>query len=440
MNSITIDGLGKSSEEIVSLIQHQHQLQEISHQESASHDNEPSAKLGLFAVTMDQAIGLALVRLIQDHGPWKRISVLQCSGPCAIMVVTHAMSRSEAFHLLDHQSRDHAESVALFSQIGVQLGMFPTPLKILGLPEWRWTRETLDAIGMGLYNNTTLEELDLRNAEMTSRPLSLQPLAHGLRGATSLRVLNLRACQLWGVELSLLVRALIDHPSLQELYLRVNACRSQDISALLESTHCQLRTLDWSRQASAHDDIPYIMDMEPFARALRSNQTLQFLDLSDNLQLDDSDIEILTPALLHNPTLQHLLIGGRNDFSQEGAKDLLEVMKTNVSIERLRLPTHRGSDMEQFQRQVIFFSNWNRAGRRIRSQHNNFPSALWALVVGRINIIEWGAKGRRWGRPNMIATKNGDTERASVMFCLLRDAPILFDRSRSTNCTSNTVL
>jgi hypothetical protein len=62
------------------------------------------------------------------------------------------------------------------------------------------------------------------------------------------------------------------------------------------------------------------------------------------------------------------------------------------------------------------------------------------LVVGRINIIEWGAKGRRWGRPNMIATKNGDTERASVMFCLLRDAPILFDRSRSTNCTSNTVL
>jgi hypothetical protein len=449
MNSITIDGLCRSSEEIVSLIEKQQlqlQLQRIPHQESASNDNEPSAKLGLFAVAMDQAVGLALVRLIQDHGPWKRISMLQCSGPCAIMVITHVvMSRSEAFHLVDHQSRDHAESVGLFSQMGIQLGMSTAPLKGLGLPEWRWTRETLGAIGMGLCDNTTLEELDLRNAEITSRPLSLQPLARGLRGATSLRVLNLRACQLGGVELSLLVRALIDHPSLQELYLRGNACRSQDISTLLDesTSHCQLQTLDWSRQEATGDDIHYTLDMEPFARALRCNQTLKFLDLSDNLQLDDSDIQLLATALLHNHTLQHLLIGGRNDFGPGGAKALLEVMKTNVSIERFRLPTHRGSEMEKCQRQVTFFANLNRAGRRILSSQyntNDIPSALWALIVERINAIKWGANGRRWGRPNMMATKNGDTERASVLFCLLRDAPVLLERYSSINRASNTAL
>jgi hypothetical protein len=69
---------------------------------------------------------------------------------------THVlMSRSEAFHLVDHQSRDHAaESVGLFSQMGIQLEMSTTPLKVLGLLEWRWTRETLGAIGMGRCNNS----------------------------------------------------------------------------------------------------------------------------------------------------------------------------------------------------------------------------------------------------------------------------------------------
>jgi hypothetical protein len=97
----------------------------------------------------------------------------------------------------------------------------------------------------------------------------------------------------------------------------------------------------------------------------------------------------------------------------------------------IKIPLHDGRDyleMEELQAEVTFFANWNRAGRRILLQDNVLRS-LWSLIVERINTIEWGKAAWRWDRPNMLSTENGETERASVLFSLLREAPFLFERS-----------
>jgi hypothetical protein len=83
----------------------------------------------------------------------------------------------------------------------------------------------------------------------------------------------------------------------------------------------------------------------------------------------------------------------------------------------------------ELQAEITFLANWNRAGRRILLL-NNVPRSLWSLIVERINMIEWGGKkARKWGRPSMLSTEDRETERASLLFCLLREAPALFERS-----------
>jgi hypothetical protein len=356
-------------------------------------------------------------------------------------------------------------------------------LKRLVLAGFSWTPEMLAALGIGLSSNITLLELDLsfaRRLENTDNEniVSLQPLAQGLRDATSLRSLVFHNSRLDDAHLAELIGALRDHPSLRSLNLNGNNCQSQgtlQVATMLQSLYSKLRCLRLGAQHDPHDHGEYShIDIGPLASALRTNQTLEFLDLAYNTplrperlhapndhseyirldiallasalrtnqtlvflnlsynRLTDSDMTTLGPALRANNVLRCLYLDdtrrNANSFGPNGAKELLESMQHNLSIECLSIPTESGLEMKALQRKINFLANRNRAGRRLLSQENNIPGALWALLVERINTTFWGERNKRVVCPCLLATKDAETERASILFCLLRDAPVLFER------------
>jgi hypothetical protein len=57
-------------------------------------------------------------------------------------------------------------------------------------------------------------------------------------------------------------------------------------------------------------------------------------------------------------------------------------------------------------------------------------SALWALIIERINRMRWGEFENQRDPPDILATQIAAShERASLLFCLLRDAPVLLEHS-----------
>jgi hypothetical protein len=402
---ITIDGFAVESSDLLCTIQ-----EYCRHQD----DDESPAALGLFAVNMDRTIASSLVILIRSQR-WQRIGICRCSGRHADLVVISAMYQADMVQVTDCQFPSQ-----YLSTLGMELQY--TKTKKLTIVEMILTEGNCRALGVGLSRNATLESLDLRNTVIHS----VHPLAIGLGDARHLRVLNLRFCKLRDSQLEVLLGALNGHSSLEELYLRGNFCRTEgmhQIANMLLHPNCNLRTLDLSRQQHSESAFPMLL----LATALRTNQSLRFLDAMSN-SLNDKDIGILADALFQNSGLEHLIVTGANPFSVEGANKLLQVMEHNFSIQRLRIPCHRSKE-EKYQRRITFQANLNRGGRRILFQQKApIPSALWSLVLERINKIEWGERGTRWSRPNMVASKNGEQERASVMYAILKDSPVLFEQ------------
>jgi hypothetical protein len=425
--SIVIDGLAKSNQQIIVTLQ---ELMGCAKQDDSDWD------LLIRFVGIDEEVASAIVAFIQRRS-WKCITLSYCSGPYAHLVIRHAMPRSESFYF-----RGGSDEGSLLHQVGIQLG--PSELKHLAITSaGQWTSENLTALGMGLSSNTTLE------------------------------VLELAFCWLDDMQVAYLLRGLRDNPSLRDLNFTGNECRSQgmlQLAVLLQSLKSQLQMINLSWQFVDEppprdprqlqhdydplppllgggvpelpgDDTPVLLGdsrdaseyagldiVAPLSAVLRTNQTLQRLDLSYN-KLTDLDMAVFAHSLRDNTCLQQLSLEG-NCFGPKGVKALLELMKSNSAIELIKIPARRGLpvEMEELQAEVAFLANWNRAGRRILLQ-NNVPRSLWSLIVERINAIEWGKKTEKKWDKIMLSTKDGETERASLLFCLLREAPALFERS-----------
>jgi hypothetical protein len=312
-------------------------------------------------------------------------------------------------------------------------------LKRLVLTRFSWTPEMLTALGIGLSRNTTLLVLNLSFAHLLENTgndniVSLQPLAQGLRDARSLSSFYFNNSGLDDAQLAELIGALRDHPSLRILDFSGNKCQSQgilQIANMLQSPYSKLCALRLASQRDPYAHSEYIrFDIALLASALRTNQILTDLNLSCS-RLTDTDMTALALALRENNGLRSLslydTLRDTHNIGPNGAKELLESMQYNFSIQFLSIPIESGLEMEAFQREITFLANRNRANRRILSQ-NNIPSALWALLIERINTFAWGELNKPSVCPSLLATKDADTERASILFCLLRGSPVLFGR------------
>ena len=72
-----------------------------------------------------------------------------------------------------------------------------------------------------------------------------------------------------------------------------------------------------------------------FAEALKTNTTLQQLNLADN-RIDEKGATQLAEALKGNNSIQKLDLG-ENDLADNGTKQLAEALKTNNSLQELDL-------------------------------------------------------------------------------------------------------
>jgi Ran GTPase-activating protein (RanGAP) involved in mRNA processing and transport len=146
------------------------------------------------------------------------------------------------------------------------------------------------------------------------------------------------------------------------------------------------------------------------------HSALEDLNLFGN-RITDFGLNLIIDKL---PQLEHLkcLWVGHNSFSIAAGKDLVDVMRTNYTLEDVNLRS-MDDGTEALQKNIEFYARLNRGGRRIHGSKNKVqtPLSLWPLVLERANRVHWGG-----------ATNNTlrNTHAADTIFCLIQ-GPVLFE-------------
>jgi hypothetical protein len=323
----------------------------------------------------------------------------------------------------------------------------------------------------------SLQRLDLKNSSFSSTTALLE-LAVGLRcnnNNTSLESLSLSGCHLEDEQIALFLEELMHGQgpgqgrcSLNELDLSVNYFQSQAteaISKLLVTSSCSsLKHLNLS-SPDVWDDRSYL---RPLLRTALShpNCCLEVLDLSSNF-LKDSHWEWLLEALTvqqqdnnsnNNCSTLRQLILRDNAITERGMVRLAEELpRLSIRLASLDFTTSNKNsnssnccctaqgllaleaglasnttlttlEMDCTSTLVLYYLELNRGGRRAKllSNHQNFPMALWPLVLARSS----SSRNRQATMTNSNNKGNNIiiySHTADVLFDLLH-GPVLLDR------------
>ncbi|KAA8583077.1 hypothetical protein FQN60_015623, partial [Etheostoma spectabile] len=156
--------------------------------------------------------------------------------------------------------------------------------------------------------------------EMTTS--DCESLAKALKSCMTLKLLKLHQSHIEDEKCRLLVKNLLDHPSLRELDFSHNLIGDKGARALGKLLNrSKLKILNMC------DNEIRCPGAKAIAYALSKNSTLKSLNLRLNRLRDDGG-QAIGKALLNNNTLLHLHLGGNED----GGKALEEAMSHNTSI------------------------------------------------------------------------------------------------------------
>jgi hypothetical protein len=349
--------------------------------------------------------------------------------------------------------------------LGVGLRDSSTTLAHLHLSDGTWTSDAMRGIAQGVQSNASLLELDLSytdwpvsvavsasasalasvTASDTDDSSSMELLAKGIARNTSLTTLKFNRCRLTDLQVATLMDCgIYEHPTIQTVYLGGNEMKDHAMAAIqnvLESPNCSIATLGLSNPLNGDDDDAGDDDDDPqrsylsiLWRALPHNDSLETLHLASNQLQDDcipalaeavgnssirtldlksnklTDHGIATLAAHFPPQLERLWLLG-NPMSVPGALALLDALTHShtcmVLLQDLRIPTYSllaaVPELEQIQKQCHYFQVLNRGGRRILTSDKCVPLALWALILARVNELDFHeqkydtAKGRLEG-------------------------------------------
>ena len=433
---------------------------------------------------------------------WDVVEFINCSGNVELaMMIAMTMDCITCFNVIrnvDMVENNNDNNCLGFNAIGIGLQANQN-LKSLRITS-SVTKSAADALSNGLANTTSLEELDLRWSSFETDTGSITSLASGLKKNKSIKSLKLFGCNIDDPELACLLAALRYHPTLEELNLNGNTCgmsATRPLSAMLSYDKTRISRLDISFQKlptvipANSSTPPNKIDIPHLALSLRSNTSLQFLDLKNN-QLTDDDARLLAASLTYNETLCEVLLG-RNDIgivgiteignqlpymtglkrlslwgnpgiTEKGALELLQGLERNVDIIDLELfRTFACSNL------IYYYLTLNRGGRKVIWQRqlqqppmhavasapaakevttsNTIPLSLWPAVLERANLLDYSkrsfvtnvtintnatAEERNRNRERLSQTaqqqNKHDVACAEVIYCLLRNGPVLHER------------
>ncbi|KAF0023688.1 hypothetical protein F2P81_024318 [Scophthalmus maximus] len=172
--------------------------------------------------------------------------------------------------------------------------------------------------------------------EMTAR--DCESLAKALKSCKTLKLLRLHQSHIEDIKCRMLVKHLLDHPSLRELDFSHNLIGDRGARAIGKLlTRSKLKTLNLC------DNNITDPGAKAIAHALSKNSTLLSLNLRLN-RLRDEGGQALGEALLSNNTLRHLHLGG-NEVTGPTAIALSKVLVQNSTLKSINLSCNNLGEM-----------------------------------------------------------------------------------------------
>lgn len=321
----------------------------------------------------------------------------------------------------------------------IAVGMATGRLQSIWFSEVELELSTFYALATGLKYNQSVVDLRFRRCRLSSHAIGA--IGDGFHGNNIIQSITLEQCGIIDWQLAGFVASLRECSCLQKLSLEGNICRSMgtiELDLLLREKAVQSLSLHNQRIEGEER-----LDVSPLANALRSNQSvLKFLDLSRNCLRDD-DVALLMTALLEKnerletlhldqneitddgaqiiadalPSLATLrtLALPENPFGETGAIRILDAMRVNYVLETCIIP----SGISHVQKQIRWYGNLNKGGRRLFSTPHDAARSLYPLVIERVNNMPLS---HDW---------NPDIAPADVIYGLLRLGQLLFEQERS---------
>ncbi|KAL3939787.1 MAG: hypothetical protein SGARI_001241 [Bacillariaceae sp.] len=381
-----------------------------------------------------------------EQSPWTMVEIVSCQGSKMGNLVETALRQKSVKKFVLRKIASRLEVCIRAIQLsGFQFLTELTLEVALSERASRYLASALDS-GNAMGDSSTCSILHLKLERCSFLiPAALTVFARGLKYNSSLKSLSLTRCKLRDDDLQVLIPNLPS--SLQSLDLTDNFCRIQ-LSPLIAAAS-KLQSLNLTNQhpgefggsldlwevgrdlsinhALTNLDLSFNMlaltDIHGLIDALESNVTLHTLNLKSN-QLDDAAIQYIGERLPDMKGLRRLNITA-NRFGDHGADALYMGLKQNCIMTHLELP--RGFAAED---DINYMLTLNLGGRRLLKfpttttttsgssadeppceNTPQIPLGVWPMVFQRVNHLD--------------LDEMSDATRASVIFFLLQEGPIL---------------
>ena len=356
-----------------------------------------------------------------DDRSWEEVTIQACAGP-----------------LSSSLTRIHRLKRLTLSMVPMTEPLPLNPcLEELSLFEVSLSEEVTRSIAETLARpSMRIKKLDLTDSRFIDDASSV--MARGLRDNATLEILCLSECNLMDEQISDIVGALVHHPTIRDLDISFNKCRSSGVSALarlIRSDICKLTKLSMDFQAfgegkrieispilsalSSTNTCPLKQiglggnslrdgDMQTIINTLCENRILQKVDLSEN-RFSDEGIFSLTERMSEMMGLKHLLLDD-NRFGLPGIGALAEALESNTVIVEVEVAQNlKCSDAWS---KVLYYTDLNWGGRRLLHEEVPVPLGLWPLLMERASN----------GKPEWMSRTPSAQD---IIYCLIRGPAIL---------------
>jgi hypothetical protein len=292
-------------------------------------DNSHLNVISFDEVNFDASIASAVVELLQSFGRmWEKLNFEFCEGQVDV-VLQAALCLNCVKHVFFASDAPQEDLMAKFGTL-LRINKSLNSLWLL-IPV---SPSAAASLGDSLRHNEHLEKLSLSGANW--EPSAARALAtSGLADNVALRIMDLSCCFLPDDELSVILEALVGHPSLEGLDLSRNSAEfaaPQLLASMMEHDDCKLQSIDLREQSLDGEEE---LDITAVAQALEVNETLQILKLSNN-GLGDNQVVALARGLRSNTCLQELDLQW-NAITEKGLNILTEALSDISALEVLLL-------------------------------------------------------------------------------------------------------
>ena len=207
-------------------------------------------------------------------------------------------------------------------------------LEILNLENCSINPRAIYCIANSLKDNTSLEELSLKNSVLKNGDEAAEAFADMLCCNQTLECLDVTCTGITGRGVCCLADALLVNNGLKILGIQANTTEKAGIKALANMLRCNktLQVLRWSDKEIKGKQLL------PLALALHENSALEVLDLGVT-RIEEDGAKVLADMFVCNTTLKGLHVLDR-DISEREVELLVESLKCNNSIVFLKIPKH----------------------------------------------------------------------------------------------------